>query len=115
MTNGARERLRRCAGFFRRGGLPRFGADRRGTVLVQFTVYMGAMFGLIGLSLDGARYLMVNNDLQDLADAAALRGAQDLDGSTRALNAIANAMAFTNNNVSLFNTSAAKILSVHVY
>jgi len=55
--------------------LPPLGNDERGTILVQFAVYIVAVFGFIGLALDGGRYLLLHNSLQDLADAAALAGA----------------------------------------
>jgi len=61
--------------------LSRLGKDEHGTILVQFTVYLVAVFGFIGLALDGGRYLLLHNSLQDLADAAALAGAAELDGT----------------------------------
>jgi Flp pilus assembly protein TadG len=62
----------------------RLGKDENGTVLVQFTVYIIAIMGMIGLALDGGRFFLVHNSLQDLADAAALAGAVDLDGQSGA-------------------------------
>jgi Flp pilus assembly protein TadG len=59
--------------------------DERGSILLQFTVYVLAILGMIGLALDGGRYLLLNNDLQDLADAAAIAGAAELDGTSNAL------------------------------
>jgi Flp pilus assembly protein TadG len=38
------------------------------------------MMGLIALSVDAGRYLMMHSELQDIADAAALAGAAELDG-----------------------------------
>ena len=60
-------------------------ADARGTILVQFTIYLIAIMGFIGLALDGARVYLLHNDLQDLADAAALAGGASLDGTANAL------------------------------
>jgi Flp pilus assembly protein TadG len=61
--------------------LSRLDKDEHGTILVQFTVYL---FGLIGLALDGGRYPLLHNSLQNLADAAALAGAAKLDGTSGA-------------------------------
>jgi Flp pilus assembly protein TadG len=58
--------------------------DETGTVIVQFTVYLVVIFGMIGLALEGAQLFLLHNDLQDLADAAAIAGAKDLDGTNNA-------------------------------
>jgi hypothetical protein len=97
-------------------GLAQWLADTNGSILIQFTVILVALMGLIGLTVDGARFLMLNNDLQDLADAAALAGAADLDGSTAANNAISDAEAFaSSNNVRWYDTGGTKIATVHLY
>jgi Flp pilus assembly protein TadG len=59
--------------------------DECGTVLVQFTIYLVAILGMIGLALDGARLFLVNNNLQELADASALAAAAQLDGASDAI------------------------------
>jgi Flp pilus assembly protein TadG len=41
--------------------------------------------GMLGLALDGGRLILVNNSLHDLADAAALAAAAQLDGAQDAL------------------------------
>ena len=48
--------------------------DQRGSIIFQFTLTLIGMMGFIGLVLDGGRLLMVNSDVQKLADAAALAG-----------------------------------------
>ncbi len=72
------------------------GRDQTGQILIFFAILLPIMLGLIGLSLEGGRYLMLNNQLQDLADAAALAGAKELDGATdsiiRATNAAERAL-----------------------
>jgi Flp pilus assembly protein TadG len=79
--------------------LSRLGKDEHGTILMQFTVYLVAVFGFIGLTLDGGRYLLLHNSLQDLADAAALAGAAKLDGTSGAITrATAAAQAMADNN-----------------
>src|SRR5215831_12077042 len=73
------------------GLLSRLGRDERGSLIVQATLTIVAMMGMIGLALDGGRYFMANNDLQGLADAAALAGARQLDSTTLNLGARARA------------------------
>jgi Flp pilus assembly protein TadG len=68
--------------------IARLSRDEHGSILVQFTVYMIAIMGMMGLALDGARFLLLNNSLQDLADASALAAAAQMDGS---LNSLTNA------------------------
>ena len=79
--------------------LSRLAKDVRGTVLVQFTIYIIAIFGMMGLALDGGRFILLNNSLQELADAAALAGAAQLDGLPDAITrADAAAQVTANNN-----------------
>src|SRR5215467_9279121 len=79
--------------------LSRLGKDEHGTIVVQFAVYLVAIFGFIGLSLDGGRWLLLHNSLQDLADSAALAGATKLTGLTGARTAATvAAQAMANNN-----------------
>jgi Flp pilus assembly protein TadG len=79
--------------------LSRLGKDEHASILVQATIYIIVLLGMTGLALDGGRFLLLNNSLQDLADAAALAGAAQLDGAqdaqTRATNA---AQAIANKN-----------------
>ena len=67
--------------------LPRLRRDERGSIIIQATLTIVVIMGMIGLALDGGRLFMVNNDLQDLADAAALAGAAKLDGTSGARSA----------------------------
>jgi hypothetical protein len=59
--------------------------DERGHVLIMFTVMLPVIFGLIGLSLEGGRLMLLHSQLQDMADAAALAGARELDGNPNAI------------------------------
>ena len=68
--------------------IDRLGRDERGTILVQFSISVIAIMGMIGLALDGARFLLLNNSLQELVDASALAAAAQMDGS---LNSLSNA------------------------
>ena len=58
-----------------------FWKDEEGSILILFTVLVFVIMGMIGLAHEGGRLLGVNNQLQDLADAAALAGARELDGA----------------------------------
>jgi hypothetical protein len=62
-----------------------FVRDQKGQVLILFTILVPVMLGMIGLALEGGRFLMLNSQLQDLADAAALAGAKELNGATDAI------------------------------
>lgn len=91
--------------------------DERGSILLQFTLYIVVTMGMIGLALDGSRYLMLNSDLQELADAAALAGAAELDGGQDAITratAAANSLA-AGNNVRWSDSGGAKIQSITFY
>src|SRR5262249_47586944 len=51
------------------------------SIMVQAILYLSVSIGMTGLALDVGRFLLLNNSLQDLADAAALAGARQLDGA----------------------------------
>ena len=78
--------------------LSRLGKDENATVLVQFTIYIIAIMGMIGLAIDGGRFILLNNSLQELADAAALAGAAQLDGAQDAITRANTAAQATANN-----------------
>jgi len=65
-------------------GFVRLVRDEAGHILIYFTILLPVLLGFVGLSLEGGRLLMLNSQLQDLADAAALAGAKELDGGTDA-------------------------------
>src|SRR5688572_934414 len=54
--------------------------EEGGAAFILFTVLIPVLMGLIALSVDAGRYHMVNTELQNIADAAALAGAKELDG-----------------------------------
>jgi Flp pilus assembly protein TadG len=64
--------------------LHRLRKDEGGSIWIQTILVIGITLGLTGLAVDGTRYYMLHSDLQDLADAAALAGAKELDGQTDA-------------------------------
>lgn len=53
-----------------------------GQVLVLFAGALVVLFGFVGMSIDIGHLVYAKSDLQKVADAAALAGAQDLPGST---------------------------------
>jgi hypothetical protein len=84
--------------------------DECGSILIQATLIIVVIFGMLGLALDGGRLFMVNNDLHDLADAAALAGAAKLDGTVGARQRADSAARTLNNNVRWWNVAGSKIL-----
>jgi Flp pilus assembly protein TadG len=74
--------------------LRRLWKDEEGSILILFTLLVFVMMGMVGLAIEGGRVLGVDSQLQDLADAAALAGARELDGSAGAM-ARAEAVART--------------------
>src|SRR6188474_3205488 len=73
------------AAFRSLSGFAKLVRDETGHILLYFTILLPVMLGFIGLSLEGGRLLMLNSQLQDLADAAALAGAKALDGTVNAI------------------------------
>ena len=61
----------------------RFLKDERGAVLVYVTLIMGALLGLTGIALDSGRLFTLRQEMQNAADAAALAGAWQLDGTVQ--------------------------------
>jgi hypothetical protein len=97
--------------------LSRLGRDERGSILVQFTVYIIAVSGMIGLALDGGRWMLLHSGLQDLADAAALAGASDLNGTLGAISrARSDAQAMANRNPPRwYDIAGSQIIDVQFY
>src|SRR5450830_756936 len=77
-------------------GIPKivtaFFHDTHGMILPYVTVMLVVIVGVSVLALDGARYMSLQTQLQNGADALALAGAAELDrlpdSETRAINAI---------------------------
>lgn len=97
--------------FFKLPLLRKLGRDERGSILVQFTITIVAIMGLTGLALDVGRALNLNSDLQKLADAAALAGANQLNGFSDALTRADTAARAVANDVHWWDVSAANILA----
>lgn len=60
-------------------------ACQRGAVLLLVTFSLVALFGLAALVLDFGRLYIIESQLQNAADAGALRGAKELDGTAAKL------------------------------
>jgi len=65
--------------------LRQFRDDEGGAILVWATLVFVVLLGLVSLALDGARIMNLNSNLQEIADAAALSGAKELDGRSDAI------------------------------
>lgn len=76
------------------GRLKAFRKDEDGAVLIYVTLIIIALIAVVSLGIDGARLMYLNSNLQEIADAAALAGAKELDGRadaiTRATDAAVN-------------------------
>src|SRR6201997_2695233 len=83
-----------------------FWGDTSGIILPYVTVMLVVIMGVAVLALDGARYMSLQTQLQNGADALALAGAAELDrlpdAEARAVNAINNLLA----NSTQFGTGA---------
>src|SRR5262249_9998512 len=88
----------------------KLGKDERGSILIQFAMFAVGIMAMVGLALDGGRLLMLNSDLQKLADAAALAAASKLNGLANALTNADTAARAVTNNVHWYDVSAASIL-----
>src|SRR6266567_6946079 len=79
-----------------------FCADTQGLILPYVTMMLIVIIGVSVLAVDGARYMSLQTQMQNGADALALAGAAELDrlpsAETRAINAINNLLT----NSSLF-------------
>lgn len=54
---------------------------QRGVVAIQVGIFLVVLLGVAALTIDVARWVIVRNELQNAADAAALAGARQLPGS----------------------------------
>jgi Flp pilus assembly protein TadG len=72
-----------------------FWNDTSGLMLPYVTVMLPVLVGFGLLALDGARYMSLQTQMQEAADALALAGARELNqqsgAQTRAIDAMANA------------------------
>jgi Flp pilus assembly protein TadG len=73
-------------------------ADEGGNVIVYVSLTAALLMGVVGLALDGSRFMITHSEAQAAADAAALAGASQLDMQSGACNrGKAEAAAVVNN------------------
>lgn len=80
--------------------------DERGQVLVLFAAALVGIVAIVGLSVDVGQLVLTRTDLQKVADAAALAGAQDLPSTS-----VATQSANTYVGLNAPNTAAAVVFS----
>src|SRR6266550_7955593 len=89
-----------------------FCADTQGLILPYVTMMLIVIIGVSVLALDGARYMSLQTQLQNGADALALAGAAELDrlpdAETRARTAIERLLT----NSTLFGSGASRTIAV---
>jgi Flp pilus assembly protein TadG len=88
--------------------------DEDGGIALYATVLIGSIMGMVGLVIDGGSFLHLHSNLQEVADAAALAGAVELDGASDAITratAAANAIAdpSTGNKVNWSNVAVSGV------
>jgi Flp pilus assembly protein TadG len=66
----------------RRPRIRKLAKDQEGSVALFLAITLPVTIGMIGLVLDGGAFFHLNTDLQELADAAAIAGAAELDGAS---------------------------------
>jgi Flp pilus assembly protein TadG len=100
----AAERRRRRPGFWRG-----FANDESGIILPYMTLMLVVLFGLGVLALDGARFVSLQTQLQNGADAYALAAAAELDGAADAITRADRALTLpgVTTNKTLFSTSGS--------
>jgi Flp pilus assembly protein TadG len=87
--------------------LRRLRRDERGSIWLTAVFVLLATFAFAGLAIDASRYYMLHSDLQDMADAAALAGAKELDGQADAITrATSAAQTYFNDHACPYNTGS---------
>jgi hypothetical protein len=96
--------LRRLCGFGRH-----LARDESGAALVYVSVALTVFMGFAALVIDGSRLFTLDTELQSAADAIALAGAAELDGSAGAIDRAEDAMANLVQNDQTFGAGGAAI------
>lgn len=87
--------------------------DQRGAVAVLFAILAALLIGVGMLAIDIPRMAVFNTDLQNAADAAALAGAWELDGTTGAQNRAISAAVNAFTNAQKFGSSASSSITIN--
>jgi len=87
----------------------RLARDESGAALIYVSIALTVFMGFAALVIDGSRLFALDTELQSAADAIALAGAAELDGSADAQTRADAAMANLVQNNQTFGTGAAAI------
>jgi Flp pilus assembly protein TadG len=89
-----------------------FWGDTDGVILPYVTMMLVVIVGVSVLALDGSRYMSLQTQLQNGADALALAGAAELDRTPTAIERATNAVDSLISNSSLFGSGAGRNVQV---
>jgi Flp pilus assembly protein TadG len=89
-----------------------FWGDTDGVILPYVTMMLVVIVGVSVLALDGSRYMSMQTQLQNGADALALAGAAELDRTPTAIERATNAVDSLITNSSLFGSGAGRNVQV---
>ena len=89
-----------------------FRADTDGIILPYVTMMLVVIVGVSVLALDGSRYMSLQTQLQNGADALALAGAAELDRTPTAIERATNAVDSLITNSSLFGNGSGRNVQV---
>jgi len=92
--------------------LKSFRADTDGIILPYVTMMLVVIVGVSVLALDGSRYMSLQTQLQNGADALALAGAAELDRTPTAIERAINAINSLITNASLFGNGPDRNVQV---
>ncbi|MCV3240679.1 TadE/TadG family type IV pilus assembly protein [Mesorhizobium sp. ZC-5] len=91
--------------------LRKFGSDENGLAMILVSIMLPVLIGFALLVIDGSRVNNLHNDLQKAADAFALAGAAELDGTVGSWARAERAMATLIDNRSNFSTTGPTTLT----
>src|SRR5260370_8888672 len=89
-----------------------FWGDTHGVILPYVTMMLVVIVGVSVLALDGSRYMSLQTQLQNGADALALAGAAELDRTPTAIGRAINAINSLISNSSLFGNGSDRNVQV---
>jgi hypothetical protein len=89
-----------------------FWGDTHGVILPYVTMMLAAIVGVSVLALDGSRYMSLQTQLQNGADALALAGAAELDRTPTAIERAIKAIDSLITNSSLFGSGSSRNVQV---
>jgi Flp pilus assembly protein TadG len=92
--------------------IKRFRGDTDGIILPYVTMMLVVIVGVSVLALDGSRYMSLQTQLQNGADALALAGAAELDRTPTAIERATNAVDSLITNSSLFGKGSGRNVQV---